>query len=354
MNADKHALKTKAFYARSFEFILGQVRPPQPARMLRMSSSPGGFRTALLAGWVALSAAGIIYARFKNIPNWAAFPILAAFLLEYPFYLATGFPAVRERLAGWSLAAYILASTLLPYLVSCYGTGLFQWSGLVRLAALAGVLSLWYVVLPAAPLYDLAFLALIAAVLLGGYFNRVYRPPVPGADVQVLGHLALIQSSVMMLLSERRVNNAGYGFLPARSDWRIGLTHYLYFLPIGFPLALGLHVIRFGSIAPLWRTAAVFLGVLWVVALSEEFFFRGVLQKWIEEWTRGPLAALLLTSALYGLAHLWFRGFPNWRYALVAMALGFFCGRARNQAGSIRAGMVTHALVVTTWRALFV
>jgi len=38
----------------------------------------------------------------------------------------------------------------------------------------------------------------------------------------------------------------------------------------------------------------------------------------------------------------------------LAATLGWFCGRARNQAGSIRAAMVTHTLVVTTWRAFFV
>jgi hypothetical protein len=37
----------------------------------------------------------------------------------------------------------------------------------------------------------------------------------------------------------------------------------------------------------------------------------------------------------------------------VAAVLGWFCGRARNQAGSIRASMVTHALVATAWRAFF-
>jgi hypothetical protein len=60
-----------------------------------------------------------------------------------------------------------------------------------------------------------------------------------------------------------------------------------------------------------------------------------------------------VTSLLFGLAHLWFRSFPNWRWVPVAAVLGWFCGRARNQAGSIRAGMVTHVLVVTTWRAFF-
>jgi hypothetical protein len=39
---------------------------------------------------------------------------------------------------------------------------------------------------------------------------------------------------------------------------------------------------------------------------------------------------------------------------LVAGTLGWFCGRARNQAGDIRAAMVTHTLAVTALRAFFV
>ena len=61
----------------------------------------------------------------------------------------------------------------------------------------------------------------------------------------------------------------------------------------------------------------------------------------------------LSTALVFGLVHLWFRRkFPNWKWVLMAGVLGWFCGRARNQAGSIRAGMVTHALVFATWRGL--
>jgi hypothetical protein len=59
----------------------------------------------------------------------------------------------------------------------------------------------------------------------------------------------------------------------------------------------------------------------------------------------------VITSLLFGGVHLWFRHFPNWRWVILAGTLGWFCGRARNQAGSIRAAMVTHTLVITTWRA---
>jgi len=56
---------------------------------------------------------------------------------------------------------------------------------------------------------------------------------------------------------------------------------------------------------------------------------------------------------LFGLAHLPFRGFPNWRAVSIAGVLGLFCGLALIKARSVKASMVTHALVVTTWRMFF-
>jgi membrane protease YdiL (CAAX protease family) len=318
-----------------------------------MTQSPGRFRAALLIGWVLLGAAGMAYARVKDIPSWAALPALAAFLVEYPFYLVAGFGDVRERLDRRTLPLLLLLSVLLPYLTCSLTTGSFHWSGALRLAALALALGLWYLVLPVSILTDLAFLALIAAVLLGKYFDSIYPVPYPGLSLAILGHVALIHMTVLVLLLERRVHETGFGFIPSRSEWRIGALHYAGFLPVAALIALPLKAVHFAAPAPLWKTAGTFLGFLLVVALFEEFLFRGVLQQWLEEWTWNRTAALLLASAVFGLAHLWFRGFPNWRWALIAAALGWFCGHARNQAGSIRASVVTHALVVTTWRAFF-
>jgi len=98
---------------------------------------------------------------------------------------------------------------------------------------------------------------------------------------------------------------------------------------------------------------ATFFGVLWVVALSEEFFFRGLLQQWTSKWMSSETAGLIVTSLLFGAVHLWFRPFPNWRLAVLAAIAGVFYGLAFQRARSIRASMVTHALVVTTWRVFF-
>jgi membrane protease YdiL (CAAX protease family) len=281
--------------------------------------------------------------------------MIAAFLVAYPFYLVPAFPAVRDRLGGLTLTAYLGAAALLPYMVTCLGVVQFRWTGVLRLAILAGALGLWYVVLPRRAVFDVAFLAFIPAVLLGKYFDPVYvaHDPALTKYVVFLGHVTLISLAVTVLLLERRVRDFGYGFVPNGKEWRIGGRHYLYFLAIGFPLALVLKVVRLVPPDPAWKIAATFLGFLWVVALSEEFFFRGVLQHWIEEWTWSPAAALAITSVLFGMVHLGFRGFPNWRWAIVATVLGWLCGRARNQAGTIRAAVVTHALVVATWQGFF-
>jgi membrane protease YdiL (CAAX protease family) len=320
-----------------------------------MAKTPGGFRAALLIGWIALGAAGVLFARSKSIPAWTALPFIAAFLLAYSFYLVPAFPKMRDRLAGKPLALYLAGAALLPYLVSCLGAVEFHWWGLVRIAALPGVLGLWYVVLPAVPIVDLAFLALIPLILLGKYFDPVYatHDPTMQKYAVFLGHLTLISLSITVLLVKRRVRDLGYGFVPSRVDWRVGVMHYLYFLAVGFPLALLLKAVSFTAPDPAWKIAGTFLGFLWVVALSEEFFFRGVLQDWIEMWTWSRTGALAIASVLFGLVHLGFRGFPNWRWALVVTVLGWLCGRARYQAGTIRAGVVTHALAVATWQGFF-
>jgi uncharacterized protein len=322
--------------------------------MSAMANTSGGFRTALFAGWITLGVVGLWYARLKDIPGWAALPALAAFLVEYPFYLVPAFRSVRERVAGAYLPAFLVASAVLPYLAACFGATVFQWSSLVKLTALALSLGLWYRVLPLSPIADIGFLALVVAVKIGRFAATVYPPRYKGLEIPILADLALAQIAVMVLMLERRIPETGYGFVPSLREWRIGAINFLFFLPIGFGLALGLNAVHLSMPDNLLKPIGSFLGWLLVLALLEEFIFRGVLQQWIEDWTWSPRAALAITSLLFGTVHLWFRQFPNWKWLLIAGVLGWFCGRARNQAGSIRASMVTHTLVITTWRAFFV
>jgi membrane protease YdiL (CAAX protease family) len=228
----------------------------------------------------------------------------------------------------------------------------FRWLALTRLIALALALSLWYRVLRPGPLADIAYLALVAAVVLRGYLDAIYTSPVAGLQLSILGHLALTRLCAMVMLIDRRVPDIDFGFVPRLEEWRTGAREFGYFLIVGIPLAWATRLVHWGSAMPLWKIAAIFLGTLWVVALSEEFLFRGLLQQWLAGWTGSRGTALAGAALLFGAAHLGFRGFPNWKFALTAAVAGWFYGRAYQQAGSIRASMVTHALVVTLWRSL--
>src|SRR6266566_2097065 len=160
-------------------------------RMSAMANTSGGFRAALFAGWMALCLIGLWYARWKGIPSWAALPALAAFLVEYPFYLVPAFPSIREKLAGERLPAFLVASAVLPYLACSLGATQFQWTSLVKLTALALSLALWYRVFPPAPIADIGFLALVVAVKIGRFAAPIYPTAYRGVEIAVLGDLAL-------------------------------------------------------------------------------------------------------------------------------------------------------------------
>lgn len=341
--------------------------------MTAMANSPGrgqraslagrdAFAKTLGAGWLLLGLAAWIYARMKSIPEWAALPVAAAFLIEFPFYLLPAFeaPCAWLRRQGKTRAGFLLAaSAITPWLVYSLATGEARLTAFAILLAVGLAVSFWFIALPAKPARDALFLVVIAAIYLSRIFDRIYSSPIPKVSISILGHLMLIRAAALAILLFRGNVLAEYRFIPNRQEWREGVRYFAMMLPvIGFAYwALGLvqfrpHLHSAGLTVLL--ALGTFLGVLWVVALSEEFFFRGLLQQWLEQGTGSAIRALLIASLLFGCAHLGFhRIFPNWRWAIVAAILGIFCGLAWRHSRSVQAAMVTHALIVTVWQVFF-
>ena len=291
----------------------------------------------------------------KGIPEWAAIPVAAAFLIEFPFYLFPGFDASRgwlSRRGKTSAASFLTASAIVPWLVYSLATGEARLTHFCLLLLIAFVVSFWYILLPATPAADALFLVAIACIYLSKAFDRIYLSPIPQQSISVLGHLMLIRTAALAVLILRGNVNAEFRFLPNRTEWMVGLRYFIPALPaVGFVYwALGLVQLRAHPLNVL-QAAGTFLAILWVVALSEEFFFRGLLQQWLEGWTGNRTTALIVTAIVFGSAHLGFhRIFPNWRWAIVAAVLGLFLGLAWRNSRSVQASMVTHALIVTVWR----
>jgi membrane protease YdiL (CAAX protease family) len=321
------------------------------------------FWIAVAAGWLVLGAAAIVYARMRAVPAAIAFPLALAFLVEYPFYLLPGFPCARDRLmAGgrFRASSLLAASAVTPWLIYALPTGHFNFAALVALSCMAVLMSFWYFAFPAHPAADLIYLGLFGALMLLKVFARIYPDPLPKLDVSVLGHLMLIRVMAFSMVAIRggTLPGADYRFMPQAREWVAGLRWFAFLLPVTGAAywALGLFALRphpLNIVVYIVAVIGTFFGILWVTAISEEFIFRGLLQPWMEGWTGSPVAALVVTSLLFGAIHLSFRfhgGFPNWRFAIVAAILGLFCGLARRQTGGIQAGMVAHALAVAVWK----
>ena len=246
----------------------------------------------------------------------------------------------------------LTASAIAPWLVYSLVTGEARLVNFCLLLIVAIVVSFWYVVWRPAPLADASFLIVLAGIYLSKAFDRIYLSPIPQQSISVLGHLMLIRTAALAVLILRGNVNAEFRFLPNREEWTIGLRYFVLALPaVGIVYwALGLVQLRAHPLSVL-QAIGTFLVILWVVALSEEFFFRGLLQQWLEGWTGNRTTALIVAALVFGSAHLGFhRIFPNWRWGIVAAILGLFLGLAWRHSRSVQASMVTHALIVTVWR----
>jgi membrane protease YdiL (CAAX protease family) len=141
----------------------------------------------------------------------------------------------------------------------------------------------------------------------------------------------------------------GFDFRARVSDFAVGLREFAFYTPVALALgfALGfLHLHRISGNAA-W-VGAGWLFTLFFVALPEEIFFRAILLNLLER-KMGTRAALIVSSALFGLAHFNKRAVFNWRYVILAAIAGIFYGRSYLANRRVLSAGVTHATVDTVW-----
>jgi membrane protease YdiL (CAAX protease family) len=313
---------------------------------MKKTAVPRSFLITLASVWIVLIAAAILYARWKQVPAALAIPVAAAFLIESIFYLIPGFEKFREQ---FPRPFPLFLSAIVPWIIYSILTNQFHPAPFLVLVALAALASYWYQIFPATWQADTAYIFYLAAIILSRVLKYIYASPIPKVPIDIMGHLMLIHVGAMVMLVHRRLPGIGFGFIPTARDVVIGTKNFLYFAPFGALAGWQLGVFRFRS-RPEWQAIGVFLGVLWMVALSEEFAFRGVVQQALVRATKNRHVALVLASVSFGAVHFWYPGgFPNWRMAILASIAGLFYGRSFQEAGTIRAAMVTHAITVTVW-----
>jgi membrane protease YdiL (CAAX protease family) len=246
-------------------------------------------------------------------------------------------------------AALLVVTAALPYLAYTIPIHYFDWFDFYRLVGLIITLAFWYIVFPLEPWSDLLFLLGPSAVMITKVFKQIYQSPLPHIQLDILGKLMLIHVAALAVLVLRGLTGIKPGLLPTRHEAWIGLRTFLLFLPVGLVPALLFHIKVRTPPFPLWYAMPIFAGIYVTVAFSEEFAFRGVLQQHLTVFM-GKWPALAVASVVFGLVHLNFSGlFPNWHMVTLAALAGLFYGWAYQEAGGIRASMITHSLTVTVW-----
>jgi len=160
--------------------------------------------------------------------------------------------------------------------------------------------------------------------------------------------------AVFLFVCVRRLEDVGYRCHFEKLDGWIGVRNFLLFAPMAIPIGLVTGFITISSRqVPKWELLLSALGIFFLIAIPEELLFRGIIQNFLEKTFRKPAFGLIVTSLIFGAAHLNNGPTPDWRYFLLASLAGLFYGNAYQRTRGLLAPAIVHTLVDTVWRAFF-
>lgn len=145
--------------------------------------------------------------------------------------------------------------------------------------------------------------------------------------------------------------NVGIDYL--KIDWKAALKWFLVCGALLVPLGLAI-----GFIQPGLRRLEYFpvsLILIYIgVGLPEEILFRGVIHELCERVLKAGVSAGIVSSIIFGMAHLNNAPAPNFRYAFLAGIAGYLYLKAYLEGNrNVATPALTHALVDTVWSHLF-
>lgn len=304
---------------------------------------------------------------------------IAAALLLLTLYLGIAF--FPQRAAGWAKAmpgwAKLACPALLsiPYLLVNCPAGHFRWGWFALYAVLPVAIAALFAqaarldsgridpgrIEPAAELQPDAAWAqrgnwrdFLVLIVLGLAVDLRWFEPAWPARLSIFNKVLLLDAGIYGFVLVRRLEGTGFNLRLRLRDLGIGLREVVFYSPVALALGLSLGFLHAHAVWPgLGAIAQAWFFTFFFIAVPEELFFRGWVQNLLERRI-GRAPALLLTAALFGLAHFNKRtigasGSFNWRYVLLAAIAGVFYGRAWRRDRRVAASAVTHASVDAIW-----
>jgi membrane protease YdiL (CAAX protease family) len=301
-----------------------------------------GFPLLLAAFWFTGNYFGIT-GRLGDHPE-ATVTSFALLLAPYWFFGFGLAAPLKRRLKHPLQRVFASMLLILPYLVFSIPRGEFR--GALCAELLLAILAITVLLEYARGMWaDYAALLAVALIIEMHVFSAAWT--IPG--LSGLEKLLFVDVVLYEYLVVRTQIEIGFDFRARVSDFVAGLREFAFYAPIALTLGFTmgfLHLHRISS-NPAWIGAG-WLFTLFFVALPEEIFFRGILLNLIEKKI-GTRAALIVSSALFGLAHFNKRAVFNWRYVILAAIAGIFYGRSYLANRRLLSAGITHATVDTVW-----
>lgn len=286
--------------------------------------------------------------------------IYACWLMLLGLYLAPGFGEARAwliaRFRGVRGSALTIALFLLPYGLYAAGTGDFRWAAGGKLFALAAVplaaFAIWPVRDPKRLNWQDALVLLWLMIpVLTGWIARIWIKPV---NLDFMTRVFLVGVGAWSFLIFRGIENSGYEFTYSFAILRSALVNFAGFAMVAAPVGFAMHFIGWN---PQWRGWQSFVfdyaTIFLFIAVTEELFFRGLIQNLLEGSMGSRYGSQAITAVLFGFSHILHAPFPNWKYVCLATIAGWFYGNAYRKPRNLMVSATTHALVDTLWRTFF-
>jgi len=281
--------------------------------------------------------------------------VIAAVLALVPYFWAAFCPSgFTARVRSLPRAAQILVPSLLclPYVLVVVDRGVFsvRWFALYAIlpVAMAACMALSRSLRPRSHWPEFLALAVLGLAVDLRWFERAWP-----AHLSIFNKVLLLDAGIYAFIAIRELEGVGFDLRLRLRDMIVGLREFLFYLPFGLALGLGLgflHRHPLGAIGPIaLKFAGAWIFTFFFIAVPEELFFRGWLQNLLERHI-GRGRALWITAVLFGLSHFNKRAVHfNWRYVLLAAFAGIFYGRAWHSNRRVAASSVTHATVDSVW-----
>lgn len=287
---------------------------------------------------------------FTLTPAIAVAALIALIPMLAAAFFPQGFVASAARLPLWTRFC-CPALLCVPYLLVAWSSGnfAFGWLALYACLPVAVAVLLWRAGLADAEQRgnwrDWLVLAALGLAVDLRWFERAWGP-----HLSIFNKVLLLDAGIYSFLAVRRLDGVGFDLRLKFRDAGVGLRELALYTPIALALGLGLGFLHWHAgwpgFAPLF---GAWIFTFLFIAVPEELFFRGWMQNLFERRV-GRTWALLLTAALFGLAHFNKRAVHfNWRYVLLAALAGIFYGRAWRSNRRVAASAITHASVDAIW-----